>query len=702
MDLSPDTVLRGRYRITRLLGQGGMGAVYLAYDLALEHEAAVKVNRSPNPEAANQFIAEARLLASLRHPNLPRVIDYFLESQSQFLVMDYIPGEDLKSLVERMGALPLAQVMQWAEQLGLALAYLHRQAPPVFHRDVKPANLRLSPENEVILVDFGIAKTGDSSQATAAGATGYTPGYAPPEQYGTARTGPYSDQYSMAATLYHLLTGQKPADAVQRVLGQASLPPASLVNPALPQNISLALERAMSLRPDERFASIEEFIAALKNPDVQATVPQPAGEIHPAPGINAPPAPPLPPAVLPASSPARRSPWPWVGGLAALVVLAFAAWFLFGRGGPLAAAQPLPTATAAPLPSAALQPPTPLPPSATAPPTATATIPPSPTPPPALTATLAPTQTPSASPTPTIPPLLLGKSRSLAFVSDRADGKLLQVWTMQVTLNNQGLPVVSDFRQVTADPGDKQHPAWSPDGSRLVYSAPGGVGTNGQDNGLDIFLMELSQPGSQPVNLTHRPGDDTEPAWSPDGKAIAFTNNGRSDGLRMIDVVNADGSGLHRVSVDLEEFSPGWSPDGQWLTFMVLARENNIIYRRSKADDLATEEFFDNKAISGRTGQAADPVWSPDGTRLAYVKLELVGEGRLMSLDAAARGDKIVQLTNTGMDRQPAWSPDSQWLAFSTRRDGNPEIYLMRATGQDNPVNLTNSPARDLWPAWQP
>src|SRR5512146_1881299 len=125
MEISPDTVLRGRYRISRLLGQGGMGAVYVAYDLSLEHEVAVKANRSTSPEAAHQFIAEARLLAGLRHPNLPRVIDYVLEVHSQFLVMDYIPGDDLKSLVERMGALPAEQVLQWAEQLGLALTYLH-------------------------------------------------------------------------------------------------------------------------------------------------------------------------------------------------------------------------------------------------------------------------------------------------------------------------------------------------------------------------------------------------------------------------------------------------------------------------------------------------------------------------------------------------------------------------------------------------
>src|SRR5512137_623335 len=105
MDISPDTVLRNRYRVVRMLGQGGMGAVYLAYDLALEHEVAVKINSDPNPHAAAQFIAEARLLATLRHPNLPRVIDYFIEGANQFLVMDYIPGDDLRTLVEKMGSL---------------------------------------------------------------------------------------------------------------------------------------------------------------------------------------------------------------------------------------------------------------------------------------------------------------------------------------------------------------------------------------------------------------------------------------------------------------------------------------------------------------------------------------------------------------------------------------------------------------------
>ena len=707
MELTPATILRDRYRITRLLGQGGMGAVYLAYDLALEHEVAVKINHSVNPHAATQFISEARLLAGLRHPNLPRVIDYFLEGSSQFLVMDYIPGDDLKGLVEQHGAFAPEQVLQWAEQLGSALSYLHRQNPPVFHRDVKPANLKLTSENEIILVDFGIAKVADAAQATAAGASGYSPGYAPPEQYGTGRTGAYSDQYSMAATLFNLLTGQKPEDGLQRVLGQAVQTPAHVANPTVPPRISLVLERALSLRPEERFATLDDFMRALMDYNDQVTqrippraAPQP---YFPPPTEDLPPVP--PPIPLPGRQPPRRFHWLGWAGLGLLGVLVVAAVLLYSQGGPAAlfaaSPTPVPTRAAPTLPPAATALPASATPVPTAAPTLIASATPTATEPPTFTPTVTPTITVTAQPTATALPLV-GQSRALAFVSDRADGVTLQIWTAKVSLNDQGQPQAGDFAQLTFDPGDKQQPVWSPDGSRLLYVAPGGKADNGLENGLDIFQLDFSQPGAAPVNLTARAGDDTDPAWSPDGQKIAFTNNGRGDKVRMVDLMNADGGELQRLSVDLEEFNPAWSPDGQWLTYIVLARDNNILYRRGKADQFASGEFFDNKAISGRTGQVAFPVWSPDGSRIVYIQLTFPGEGRLMSMDAATRGDKIVELTSSGLDRQPAWSPDSQWLAFTSRRDGNDEIYLMRATGQDSPQNLTLFPARDLWPAWQP
>lgn len=711
MDISPDTILRNRYRIVRLLGQGGMGAVYLGYDLSLEHEVAVKINRSPTPQAANQFIAEARLLATLRHPNLPRVIDYFLEGQGQFLVMDYIAGEDLKTLSERSGALPLQQVLAWAEDLGSALSYLHHQVPPVFHRDIKPANLKLTHENEVVLVDFGIAKAAEAAAATATGAAGYTPGYAPPEQYGTGHTGAYSDQYAMGATLYHLLTGEKPVDAVQRLLGMATLSPAQVINPALPANVSQALERAMAVRPEDRFPTVDDFVRALFDPTYQITVPyQPASyaaaaptvvaSTHPAASAAIPSGPHAPAATAPPLAvPRRRLPWVGIGILITLAVLVVAA-VAFGSGLIPAAAVPTGTSTPTLQPSASVAraSPTPLLPTSTFPPSVTATLQATSTAtamPPTATPTAAPTRTFTLSPTPL--PAMLGKGRSIAFSSDRGDGKTFQIWTMRVTLNTQGQAVASDFTQLTFDAGDKQQPAWSPDGTKILYVAPGSQAING----LDIYLLDLSTPGSKPVNLTSLANDDTEPAWSPDGSTIAFVN-ARSDKIRRIFFMNPDGTNKRQISTELEEFSPTWSPDGQWLAYIVLANNNNILYRRSKADNFAKGEFFDNKGMSLRTGQSAEPAWAPDGSRIVYVNLQLVGEGRIQTFDVATRGDKIVQLTSSDIDRQPAWSMDSQWVVFTSRRDGNPELYLLRSTGQDKPYNLTNSPSRDLWPAWQP
>ena len=272
MDLPQGTLLYNRYRVERQLGQGGMGAVYLAFDTSLEAWVAVKVNRHSTDQSTSQFLREAHLLASLRNPNLPRVIDYFLLDQNQYLVMDYIPGDDLARRLSQEGAPPVEQVIQWAVQLGTALSYLHSQNPPVVHRDIKPANIKLTPEGQVVLVDFGIAKAADLSQATATGAAGYTPGFAPPEQYGGSRTGPYSDQYAFAATLYTLLTGQSPVDSIQRLLGHASLAPARSLNPRVPEHVDAALQKALSIRPEDRFENVDEMVRSLTQPAYQPTL----------------------------------------------------------------------------------------------------------------------------------------------------------------------------------------------------------------------------------------------------------------------------------------------------------------------------------------------------------------------------------------------------------------------------------------------
>src|SRR5512136_664295 len=167
MPLIIGQVLNNRYRIVKLLGQGGFGAVYRAWDVNLNRPCAVKENLEISPEAQRQFTREATVLANLSHPNLPRVTDHFsLPGQGQYLVMDFVDGEDLASMLQRQGSIPVDQALGWATQVADALAYLHQRQPPVVHRDIKPANIRLTPDGRAMLVDFGLVKIYNAQMRT--------------------------------------------------------------------------------------------------------------------------------------------------------------------------------------------------------------------------------------------------------------------------------------------------------------------------------------------------------------------------------------------------------------------------------------------------------------------------------------------------------------------------------------------------------
>jgi serine/threonine-protein kinase len=266
MSLSTGQVLNQRYRIAGLLGQGGFGAVYRAWDLNVQAAVAVKECLQSDPESIRQFQTEAGLLFKLRHTGLPVVHDSFsLPGQGSYLVMDFVEGEDLKTKLEQAGGpLPEGQAMAWIEQICDALIYLHSQTPPVIHRDIKPANIRITPQGKAILVDFGIAKLYDPQRRTTRGAQAATPGYAPPEQYGAGSTDARSDLYALGATAYHLLTGEAPPPAMDITAGSLPPPPpAHVLNPAVSLAASQAVGRAMQLRRDDRFHSARAFKAAL-------------------------------------------------------------------------------------------------------------------------------------------------------------------------------------------------------------------------------------------------------------------------------------------------------------------------------------------------------------------------------------------------------------------------------------------------------
>lgn len=292
--LALGTVLRSRYKIVELVGQGGMGAVYRAEDLRLEgrqcaiKEIQLEAEASFANQAREQFYREASVLARLDHPNLPKVSDYFSEGERDYLVMDFVAGRNLREVIDearRQGQfLEEKQVLAWADQLCDALEYLHSQDPPILHRDIKPANIRLTPAGTLKLVDFGLVKflaPDDSRTITILQGRG-TVQYTPLEQYGgdTGHTDIRSDIYSLGATLYHLLTNRPPTDAKQRFLEPDSLPPPRSLNPRLSPRTERAILRALEMHPHDRPANIAEFRAELR----YSPLPEPLANLFPTEG----------------------------------------------------------------------------------------------------------------------------------------------------------------------------------------------------------------------------------------------------------------------------------------------------------------------------------------------------------------------------------------------------------------------------------
>jgi serine/threonine protein kinase len=267
MTLSPGDILDKRYRIVELLGKGGFGAVYRAWNMNLKGPCAVKENTETTEAAQQQFAREASMLFNLKHPNLPRVFDTFsVLDQGQYLVMDYVEGENLEDILKRTGGpLDESQLMVWVGQICDALSYMHSQEPPIIHRDLKPANIRITPAGQAMLVDFGIAKVYDPSSKTTAGARAMTPGFSPPEQYGRGLTDAQSDIYALGATIYTLLTARVPPESLDLLTNSKPPPlPARMLNPKIAPNVSDAIARAMQLEKSNRFATVSEFKAALE------------------------------------------------------------------------------------------------------------------------------------------------------------------------------------------------------------------------------------------------------------------------------------------------------------------------------------------------------------------------------------------------------------------------------------------------------
>jgi len=632
-----------------------MGAVYRAHDRNLDVEVAVKENFFVSAESARQFQREAHLLFELRHPGLPRVMDHFVvEGQGQYLVMDYIEGDDGREILEKNeGPLDEETVMDWAIQILEALKYLHARQPPVIHRDVKPANIKITTEGRAMLVDFGLAKEYDSTKSTTVGAKAFTPGFAPPEQYGQGRTDPRTDVYSFGATLYNLLTNKVPADGLRRAMDKERLIAVRDLNPRVSPHVAAAIERATEVKPEDRFESAEAFEAALLA--AKTVVHSPATKLTPVA--------PAQPVKAPA---ARRSIMPIIIG--AVVLLAI------GVGGALLLTGNVPGTGGSPPPTEA-----PLPTSTDEPFVAAAGPTEEPTDPPEPTATLVPTEVPAPaeSPTPAATPRGGGPGQ-IAFASERFG--LPQVFL--VDLNGENLT------QLTTLADGACQPSWSPDGERLLFTSPCREKRDRYPNAA-IYVMNADGSGISP--LISLVGGVYDADWSEQGIAFTYLENNQPS----LWMAGPDGRAPVKISRGTaRDRQPSWSPSGDRLALMNTSRAGSATIFWVFADGSFNGSNPDQVT---REQVANEPSWSPQGNLIAYQSNQHIW---VIPWDSVGFG--AVRISDKGPNDGPAWSPDGQWIAFETWRDAaNHDIYIMTKNG-GQPTRLTSHTAAEYQPAWRP
>ena len=563
MTLERGALLHKRYRIVEILGQGGMGSVYRAVDENLGVDVAVKENLFTTDEYARQFRLEAVILANLRHPNLPRVTDHFvIGDQGQYLVMDYIEGEDLRQRMERVGNITEDEAILLGAAMCDALTYLHTRKPPILHRDLKPGNVKITPDGHIFLVDFGLAKVLHGNQATTTGARAMTPGYSPPEQYGTARTDPRTDVYSLGATLYASLTGIIPEDGLARAMDNTQLTPLRKRNSKISRRLAAAIEKAMGIDPADRFQNAEEFKRSLLGS--KSKTQRLPGEYMIQPAPQEPSDPERQSAIEKASQPLSsfnnkngnpQQPQQeeldfkprkkrrkiriiptllWIllllaAGIVGVVrfaphlvppdLMKYVPVVLLARPKSRSVSVTQPTATPAEIVSA--------------------------TETPAVTETALPATAISCSnkditagggsskePDSTAipgPTQMGGGSGQIAFASARSG--VPQIYLMNA--DGTGLQLITSM-----DNGACQ-PSWSPDGSKLVFISPCRArGEFFENTYNDSSLYMINADGTDQKTLTTIPGSDYDPAWSPDGTRIAFTSV--RDGRKEIYVLVVD------------------------------------------------------------------------------------------------------------------------------------------------------------------
>jgi serine/threonine protein kinase len=666
MPLELNTILHDRYLVLSEIGSGGMSTVYLGRDESLGVEVVIKENMFASLETARQFRREANLLASLRHPNLPRVTDTFsIPGMGQYLIMDYVRGEDARHYLERtQEPIPENKALKWMRQIFDALIYLHAKSDPIIHRDIKPANIIISSKDKVMLVDFGLAKEYDPMKSTTAGAKALTPGFAPPEQYGQGRTDVRTDIYSLGATIYNLITALVPADGLLRAIEQERLTPVREVNPNISHHVAEAIQRAMSIKPEDRFGTVEEFATALfpesvSGDDITAKA-RVVERAH---------------TTLPGSVPTelaqpvrqRNYLRIFLMLIVGIVIISIGIWALPTVSGMINRAEPsiTPALSATKEQGVVVS-------------TTQVTDAEVPTPAPSYTPLPEYSPTPEISPSPQVTSIGSGPGQ-IAFVSERLG--LPQIFI----INIDG----SELSQLSNIADGACQPTWSPDGQHLLFTSPCQKKAKQYPN-AGIFIMNADGTDVRPfITLV---GGVFDAEWSGAGVAFTYFENNRPG----IWIAGEDGSEVQRISrANSIDSQPNWSPEGDKLVFV-----NTSALGSPTIFWMFSDGSFpgNNPEYVTRNQIVSSPDWSPTGKYVAYTADNV----HIFLIEWDAKGYNEIQLTIKGPNADPAWSPDGQWLAFeSWRETANHDIYVMMINGSQV-IRLTTDEAWDYQPAWRP
>jgi serine/threonine protein kinase/Tol biopolymer transport system component len=706
MTLERDSLLHKRYRIIESLGQGGMGSVYRAVDENLGVDVAVKENLFTTDEYARQFRLEAVILANLRHPNLPRVSDHFIiEDQGQYLIMDFIEGEDLRQRMERVGLLSEDDVIHIGAAICDALGYLHARKPAILHRDLKPGNVKITSDGHIFLVDFGLAKVVNlGSQATTTGARAMTPGYSPPEQYGTARTDQRTDIYSLGATLYAALTGSIPEDGLARAMDNAELTPLRKRNPRVTKRLAAVIEKAMAIDPGDRYQTAEDFKNSLLSSKSKPEQLTGTYTVDPPPSIGSdsrtskPVAVKLMPSTADGKHPfvspkkkkqqkdtRRRMQFVWV--LLGVILCGYIgagfffpdilpenarSLFQFGSDGkPTAPATNVPTAvvpiidvTSVPKSSPTVQSPT------------------------ATPLVASPTSDITVTPTSTFIPTPIGAEKlQLSYASIKSD--VAQIYVTDL---------LGNVKQVTNMQGGACQPSWSPDGKQMVFISPCKLRMDTYPNS-SLYVVNADGSDLQPLPVV--PGGDFEPAWSPTGTQIAFTS--LRDGYMQIYLYDLQNGDVTRLVETGDRSSAArqaaWSPDGKRIVYSV--KRVGEAYQIWTMTDKGRDQLQLLRSGDGLSDYL--PTWSPDGKLILFtqrsVKEFYPTNLMIFTLGSSDQARRLNMGVLTIEDVK--FSKNGFWLAFESGPNISSDIYYMTATGA-NLTQLTTNKKDDFDPAWRP